>query len=258
MCRGIIGCYIFLSCFLTGCGLAVRYPSECRYEMPSTEIHDFFLFGTPKVSTKSDFLKEWGKPDEIISSSDGKDTWVYRGKMWCGPIPIFLLPVPLVLPLCDRFDRITFNGERGESLHTRRGNISFIIFPPLSGDDPPCRYPVTVDPPYTGKTAPESSALVVLYQTGVYLPNRYTMVYLDGNYVAPLRGSTCYTFLAPPGKREFTVGSEPRSRCSFTLEAGRSYHVRVNTGIFGKASFEMVSPQDGQNEMAGCTMLAPP
>ncbi|TSK08047.1 MAG: hypothetical protein FPO08_01655 [Geobacter sp.] len=257
MCRCIIGCSIFLCFLLAGCGLAVRYPAECRYEMPSTEIHDFFQFGTPKASTKSEFLKEWGKPDEIQSGPDGKDTWVYRGKMWCGPIPVILLPVPLLLPLCDRFDRITFNGERGESLHTRRGNVFLILFPPLSGDDPPCRYPVTVAPPYTGKTAPDKSALVVLYRTGLRA-NHSTMVYLDGNYVAALRGSTCYAFLTPPGKREFTIGSEPRTRCTFTLEAGHSYYVRVNRNVFSKTDFEMVGPVEGKNETAGCTVLGSP
>ncbi|WP_136525220.1 hypothetical protein [Geomonas ferrireducens] len=258
MCRGIIGCYIFLSFLLTGCGLAVRYPRECSYEMPSTGIHDFFGVGTPKASTKSEFLKEWGKPDEVINGADGKDTWVYRGKMWCGPIPVFILPVPLLLPLCDRFDRITFNGERGESLHTRKGNFFYIIIPLAAGDDPPCRCPVTVAPSYAGKSAPDSSALVVLYQTGLSLPNLYTMVYLDGHYVAAFRGSTCYAFLTPPGKREFTIGSEPRTRCTFTLEAGHSYYVRVNRNVFSKTDFEMVGPVEGKNETAGCTVLGPP
>jgi transposase InsO family protein len=41
----------------------------------------------------------------------------HRGQI-SGVMPVFLLPVPLLLPMCDGFDRIEFQGNEAKRLHT--------------------------------------------------------------------------------------------------------------------------------------------
>ena len=65
-------------------------------------------------------------------------------------IPIlFLLPVPLILPVCDGFDRIEFQGNEAKRLHTRHivktGFIFYTDFEAVS--DLACRFPL---PPNNG------------------------------------------------------------------------------------------------------------
>jgi hypothetical protein len=164
----------FLTLTLSGCaGLMIAYPDECKNETPFTGVHDIFwkkprpkqkVLGIvipeiphPKISTKAEFLKEWGKPVKIIATSENEETWIYERHLWCGAVPIiFLLPVPLLLPVCDGFDRIEFQGNEAKRLHTRRilwAGIILLPPTPLAGD-PVCRYPL---PSYQGVDAVEAS-----------------------------------------------------------------------------------------------------
>jgi hypothetical protein len=162
-----IVCVFFLTSTLSGCaGLVLSYPVECKNELPSTSARNVLLWdpkNPPQRSTKEEFLKEWGKPTKILSTSENKDTraayetcvspsenretWVYERHLWCGIIPVFILPVPLVLPVCDGFDRIEFQGSEAKNLHIRR--IRFdggILFPVAAGgSDPVCRYNIPID-----------------------------------------------------------------------------------------------------------------
>ena len=141
----------FLTLTLSGCfGLVVVYPSECKNETPTTAAHDLFWSKskTPKQSTKEDFLKEWGKPIKIISDSENKETWVYERRLWCGFIPAFYLPAPLLLPVCDGFDRIDFKGNEATRLHTRRALSGGVILTYGQAHkvwEPVCRYPLPSD-----------------------------------------------------------------------------------------------------------------
>jgi len=157
-----LSCVIFIALTQSGCiGLIVNKTGECKNETPSTHIHDIFwgpppqfklsLFSdhvvpkvqTPKRSTKAEFLKDWGKPDEIISTSENAETWIYKRKLWCGAIPIFLiLPIPLILPVCDGFDRIEFKENEAVRLHTRSIVYSGIGPTGPWGSDPDCRFPL--------------------------------------------------------------------------------------------------------------------
>ena len=59
-------------------------------------------------------------------------------------IPVLFLPVPLILPLCDGFDRIEFQGNETKSLHTRHTVLAGLVLAPGSatgGTDPACRFP---------------------------------------------------------------------------------------------------------------------
>ena len=170
----IISCVLFVTLTQSGCiGLIVNSPEECTDETPSVKIHDFYVATPPikeeptsigirlssedrfKRSTKAEFLEEWGKPDEIISTSENMETWIYNRKLWCGVMPIIIIPLPFILPVCDGFDRIEFNGNEATRLHTRHivmGGGMFIVFiaPGAGGGiipggefgDSACRYPL--------------------------------------------------------------------------------------------------------------------
>ncbi|MFZ2950966.1 MAG: hypothetical protein WA003_15940 [Desulfuromonadaceae bacterium] len=149
-------CVTTLASTLSGCiGLHVFAPMECKNESPTTTINWSSQSNSlPQAgSNKTDFLKYRGKPDEIISVSDNEEIWVYKKTLWCGIMPIFILPVPLVLPLCDGFDRIEFRGNEGVRLHTRRiVDRGFVIGPDTGGvwnesNTPVCIHPL---PPNNG------------------------------------------------------------------------------------------------------------
>jgi hypothetical protein len=129
----VLCCIFFAAITQSGCiGLIVNTPAECKNAIPFTGVHDIFVWTKPspeKVTTKAEFLKDWGKPDEIISTSETEETWIYKRKLWCGVMPVFLLPVPFLLPMCDGFDRIEFQGNEAKRLHTRHiAMAGFVIF----------------------------------------------------------------------------------------------------------------------------------
>jgi hypothetical protein len=151
-----------LTLALSGCFLAV--PFECRNEFPTIEARNVLFWdwkNPPKPSTKEDFLKAWGPPKSILStfenketgfyetrlspSTENRETWVYERRLWCGFGPMFfIVPLPLLLPVCDGFERIEFQGNDAKNLHIRRiaaGGIS----PWFVGGDPVCRYNIDID-----------------------------------------------------------------------------------------------------------------
>jgi hypothetical protein len=141
----ILFCVLLVALTLYGCGLVIRSPEECYGETPYTAVHDYFWdrkAPRPKASTKEEFLKDWGKPDEIITDSENKETWVYKRKLWCGIMPIIILPIPLILPVCDGFDRIDFTDNVATNLHTRHIVEGYIIMPAgKSSEGSACRFP---------------------------------------------------------------------------------------------------------------------
>ena len=145
----VLGCVFLIAVMQSGCiGLIASVTGECKNETPSLPTHPY-----NKVTKviKEEFLKDWGTPDEIISTSENKETWIYNRKLWCGVIPIVVLPVPLVLPVCNGFDRIEFHGNEAKNLHTRhvvpKGFLVVLIKDGWVFNDPACRHPL---PPSNG------------------------------------------------------------------------------------------------------------
>lgn len=70
--------------------------------------------------TRQDFLAAWGEPVEKLARPGG-ETWVYaeRGR-WCGALLLAIVPIPAMLPLCDTYDRVHFEGERAVRAASRR------------------------------------------------------------------------------------------------------------------------------------------
>ena len=175
MCRRILvlGCVFLVAIMQSGCiGLMVAAPAECKNAIPFTGVHDIFVWTKPspkKVTTKAEFLKDWGKPDEMISTSENEDTWIYKRKLWCGVIPAYLLPAPLLLPMCDGFDRIEFQGNEAKRLHTRHTAMAgFVIGLVLyGGADPACRFPLPPNNGIDSDTAKPAAQVVPSYKAQI-------------------------------------------------------------------------------------------
>ena len=126
---------------LSGCGGMVVRPTECVSDYPlknyvySKDSWGPFVVDSHKVIdspegrnpsgnplTKDDFLQDFGKPDEIVALTADQEMWVYNRSKFCGVVPVFIVPVPLVLPVCDTFDHITFENDKAVHIHFRRAS----------------------------------------------------------------------------------------------------------------------------------------
>jgi hypothetical protein len=138
----ILCCVLLLALTQSGCiGFISFETDECENELPSVHIHE--LTWTKKDfqrnSTKEDFLKEWGKPDEVITKADNVEEWVYNKHLWCGVILFYIvIPAPLILPVCDGFDRILFLGNEAQHIHTKKIVLLEVLFPLGIQQGKPC------------------------------------------------------------------------------------------------------------------------
>lgn len=146
-------CVVSFILATAGCGMVVLTPGECRNEAPTLDARKFFPTSSaiqstqPPWPTKSMFSRAWGRPDRIEWAAEDCEIWVYDEKLWCGVVPIFVLPVPLVFPACDGFDRVEFRGDTARVLHIRRIVTAGFFGAPgggAVGADPACRNPIPV------------------------------------------------------------------------------------------------------------------
>jgi hypothetical protein len=141
-----------LALMLSGCfGGIVSYPIECvsdyplQYYVYTKDSWGPFIVDNPQDRnpsgnplTKGDFLRDFGKPDEIVSLSADKEMWVYNRSEFCGVIPIYIVPVPLVLPVCNEFDHVTFENDTAVHIHFRRVNGVGFMSPGFIGKSNKC------------------------------------------------------------------------------------------------------------------------
>jgi len=167
------------SSMTVGCvGLFVAYPTECSSDLPICDyIYEKNKWGptprpfrsrTPSVPNrllpKDSFISKWGEPTERIQVSDYEEILIYKFDIWCGAVPIYILPVPLVAPACEGFDRITFKGDQATHIHFKRGNEGgFVLAPgfigPVGRERPCptfCPYPVEMPTELTAEPLQES------------------------------------------------------------------------------------------------------
>ena len=131
---------------LAGCvgGVAVK-PLECQSPYPLEDyVYTKDSFGPtkyfPDISpasnprNKEDFRREFGEPDEIAAIDASREMWVYNRSAFCGIVPMWVIPVPLGLPVCDEFDHITFDNDLAVSIHFRRMDAAgAVIMLPVGG-----------------------------------------------------------------------------------------------------------------------------
>ena len=126
---------LLLTVFISGCGVvgvATVTPTECSpteakiFEWEATGIIEENCDFNRKPS-KQDFLSGRGHPDEIITINSVEEVWVYEKSIWCGLVVAYIIPVPLVLPVCDGVDRITFEGETVKQIQRTGQNATGLM-----------------------------------------------------------------------------------------------------------------------------------
>lgn len=274
---------------LSGCfGIAVNSPVECVNETPYTGVHDFFSMPsvnkerlTPKASTKAEFLKKWGDPDKVISAAEKEDVWVYERNLWCGVIPIAIIPVPLILPVCDGFDKIYFLDGNAKRLHTRHTSTA-LFFIGIGGSgsasDPICKYPIPYHtanskggkPPLDGPSIsgrsysmgdkiPDNAGLVVFYRPSLFVGADGThTVHVNDDFMVPLYNGSYYPYLSALGENEFWIHSfSSKKSLKINIQPGQTYYVRFRMGFFA-VDFEQVPEEIAEMEIAGLKLLSGP
>ena len=70
--------------------------------------------------TKDRFLASWGAPREKVATAQG-ETWIYsESGRWCGVWILVILPLPMLLPVCETFDHVRFEDELAVGSVSRR------------------------------------------------------------------------------------------------------------------------------------------
>jgi len=101
---------------------------EVEYPAPPSDIRDAPSRRTCESQSESIsplskgyFLNAWGEPKERVTSING-ETWVYEENgRWCGLwLGLIIIPIPLVLPVCETFDNVYFEGDVAVSIKSRR------------------------------------------------------------------------------------------------------------------------------------------
>lgn len=71
-------------------------------------------------STKNDFIESWGEPlsKEELNHTE---TWTYaEDNRWCGFWVAYIVPIPIQLPVCETYDKITFVNDLAVRASSRR------------------------------------------------------------------------------------------------------------------------------------------
>jgi hypothetical protein len=72
------------------------------------------------LRAKSDILLSWGEPSAKELDAE-KETWIYaESGRWCGFWIAFGVALPLMLPVCETYDKITFENDLAVSATSRR------------------------------------------------------------------------------------------------------------------------------------------
>lgn len=233
MCRSvrIIGFAVFLSVVMTGCffGYVSVMPVACDKEtLPSgARVAEGQRMLPSAGPQKTDFLELWGKPDLIEQTSATTETWTYKRKQWCGGIPAFFLPIPLLLPVCDSHKIIEFRDNAATGLQvteTAERGVMVTLGGPFHLTETACQYPLFEK--LTEMTAPSDTALVYYYRIGLYRPflERNETLDLDGRCSGEsLLPGTFFVFKLSPGPHVF----EKRGlKLSIDAVAGKTYFIK--------------------------------
>jgi hypothetical protein len=118
---------------LSGCiGLAIETPSAVEVRDPVPLMAKQIIGDTRDrwacqpvplsmaAATKDDYRASWGAPARTVATPKG-ETWVYEeGGRWCGVWIFALVPLPLLLPVCQTSDAVDFEGEIAVRSASRR------------------------------------------------------------------------------------------------------------------------------------------
>jgi hypothetical protein len=283
----ILCCVLCVSLMQSGCvGLIVGTTQECKREAPSTAIHDNSGESTslpsanPTPSTKEEVREVWGKPGEIITVSENEETWIYKKSLWCGVIPVFFLPLPFILPVCEGFDKVDFRGNEATRIHTRQLDMYGLVvwlLPPggfggAGGGGEDCMYPLLSGPTYSRiEKIPDNAGLIYFYRQkaesklGAIPYNVKT----GGTKIATLYDRGYYPHFSAPNENEFCVSLRPvsskskerfekeRKGCvTINVKPGQTHYIKLDmrSGFLGVPNPQLVIVDSvtAEKEIADC------
>jgi hypothetical protein len=75
-----------------------------------------------RLPTKGELLHDRGEPDEVTVTEETEEVWIYyvSRNQWCGVTPAWLVPIPLLVPACDEYDRFNFLGDEAKKAEAIR------------------------------------------------------------------------------------------------------------------------------------------
>lgn len=264
-----------LSSLVSGCvGYVHVSPTECSADLPIIDyIYEKDNWGpvnkstmtVNKLASKNEFIKEWGEPDEIIRITDDETTLVYNRKIWCGAIPAYIIPAPLVLPACDGFDRITFKGDTATHIHFKRADMSGIVFPSVAQASKACPQKNTKPsdlpvPTYSkGDNIPDNTGLVVLYRPESFVGSAgIHFVTVENNLSVPIYNGSYYKYLSTVGKKEFTYNNWGFDRhLKINIKPKQKYYLRFEITFPIGTSLEEVPAEIAEKEILELTPSIP-
>jgi hypothetical protein len=258
---------------VSGCvGYIHVSPTECSADLPIIDyIYEKDKWGPINKSTmtinelasKNEFIKEWGEPDEIIRIADDEITLVYNRKIWCGSVPVYIIPAPLVLPTCDGFDRITFKGDTATHIHFKRSDASGIVLPYLVQDSIACPHTKPSDlsvPTYSKEdNIPDNTGLVVLYRPESFVGSAgMHFVTVENNFSVPLYNGSYYKYLSTVGEKEFTYNKWGFDRhLKINIKPKQKYYLRFEIAFLTGTSLEEVPAEIAEQEILELTPSIP-
>lgn len=124
---------------LSGCA-GVYYTSLATHEVKCTSNCEVWVISKINGSrtlnswpvTKENITSKLRQPDRV-TKKNGMESWVYEERRWVGVMPVFLIPIPLMLPIGKDSVTYTFKAnqfiEETSSTHIKSGYICSIILP---------------------------------------------------------------------------------------------------------------------------------
>ena len=76
--------------------------------------------GSSEPQTKDRFLASWGVPREKVPTGKGETLIYSESGRWCGLWMLVILPLPILLPVCETFDHVVFEDDLAVKSASRR------------------------------------------------------------------------------------------------------------------------------------------
>lgn len=136
----LVAAVVVVLVLLSGCGVVTYTEHEYSVAAPRLAVvveGERAAVGGSGVagltpSTKHDVLNLWGEPNARLSTPAGEQ-WLYRRvDVWCGAAVVVIFPlIPLMLPICDESERITFEGELAVNAEIRnvQADYTYVLRP---------------------------------------------------------------------------------------------------------------------------------
>ena len=141
-CRGFLLATLAMSC--AGCvGVGFDWTTTENIEMPiplraplaaNNDFDRWACQPSPDspLRTKNDFIGTWGEPHSKEVSAE-HEIWTYaESGRWCGIWVAYIVPIPMLLPVCKTYDKIIFENNlavRSSSRRFVRWAFGFAVHP---------------------------------------------------------------------------------------------------------------------------------